>query len=44
MADVIGSGIGAAKRMFITTGLPMLVGAFVVAVLMALFVGRAAAE
>lgn len=35
-----GSGIGAAKRSFLTVGLPMMVGAFIVALLAAFFAGK----
>jgi len=37
----VGTGISAAKKSFFTIGLPMMVGAFVVAFLMAIFAGKA---
>jgi len=40
MAFNLGTGIGAAKRSFMTVGLPMLVGAFVVAIFAAFFAGK----
>jgi hypothetical protein len=36
----VSTGINAAKRSFVGVGLPMMVGAFVVAVLMAFVAGR----
>jgi len=40
MAIDVGTGISAAKKSFLTIGLPMMVGAFVVAFLMAVFAKR----
>jgi hypothetical protein len=40
MAFNLGTGISAAKRSFMTVGLPMLVGAFVVAIFAAFFAGK----
>jgi len=40
MAIDVKSGISAAKKSFLTIGLPMMVGAFVVAFLMAVFAKR----
>ncbi|HQD25808.1 MAG TPA: hypothetical protein PKV78_04615 [Methanoculleus thermophilus] len=40
MAFDFGTGISAAKRSFMTVGLPMMVGAFVVAFLMAIIAGK----
>jgi hypothetical protein len=41
MAFDFGTGISAAKRSFLTVGLPMMVGAFIVALLAAFFAKRA---
>lgn len=41
MAFDVGTGINAAKKSFLTVGLPMMVGAFVVAVVMAIVASRA---
>ena len=40
MAFDFGTGINAAKQSFLSVGLPMMVGAFVVAFLMAVFAKR----
>lgn len=40
MAIDVGAGISAAKKSFLTIGLPMMVGAFVVAFLMAIIAGK----
>lgn len=40
MAFDFGTGISAAKRSFMTVGLPMMVGAFIVALLAAFFAGK----
>jgi hypothetical protein len=40
MAFDFGSGVNAAKKSFMTIGLPMLVGAFVVSFLMAIIAGK----
>ena len=41
MAIDVKAGVSAAKKSFLTIGLPMMVGAFVVAFLMAIFAKRA---
>lgn len=40
MAFNVGTGISAAKQSFLSVGLPMMVGAFVVAFLMAIIAGK----
>lgn len=40
MAFNVGTGISAAKKSLLTVGLPMMVGAFVVAVAAAFFAGK----
>ena len=40
MAFNVGSGISAAKKSLMTIGLPMMVGAFIVAIFAAFFAGR----
>lgn len=40
MAFDFGTGINAAKQSFLSVGLPMMVGAFVVAFLMAIIAGK----
>ncbi len=40
MAIDVGAGISAAKKSFITIGLPMMVGAFVVAIFASFFTGK----
>ncbi len=41
MAFDFGSGVNAAKKSFLTVGLPLMIGAFVVALAMAFVAGKA---